>query len=211
MAKYKKEKNGNIHEDYEALLIKEEASLRQHIALENKLKLDYETLTEKINNLEVENNKLKNQIKEQKEKYENKIEEINKEMVNITNMKNDIQKNERKLRKKLDIKEKEIFKLQSKLNSLNNNNNNNDNSTNNTKIIKNINANSSYYASEDLIKDFKKIQNYNTKFLNNHNIELDSKNKMNNNENSNVDIMEKKGRNSTKHSSINSNSIHQII
>ena len=78
LAKYKKGKNANIPEDYEALLIKEEASLRQHIALENKLKIDYEILTEKINCLESENNLLKNKIQEQKEKYENKIKEINK-------------------------------------------------------------------------------------------------------------------------------------
>ena len=39
MSKYKKDKNINKAEDYETLLIKEEASLRQHIALENKLKI----------------------------------------------------------------------------------------------------------------------------------------------------------------------------
>ena len=64
LTKSNKEKNINIPEDYEALLIKEEASLRQHIALENKLKLDYETLTKRINSLETENNILKKQIKE---------------------------------------------------------------------------------------------------------------------------------------------------
>ena len=112
LSKYKKGKNVNIPEDYEALLVKEEASLRQHIALENKLKLDYETLTERINSLETENDILKKQINEQKDKYEKKIEEINKEILKLNNMKNDIQKNERKLRKKLDLKEKEIFKLQ---------------------------------------------------------------------------------------------------
>ena len=83
LKKHKKVKNTNIPEDYEALLIKEEASLRQHIALENKLKLDYEILTEKINTLDTENNILKNKIQEQKERYENKIQELNKEIINI--------------------------------------------------------------------------------------------------------------------------------
>ena len=64
--------------------------------MENKLKLDFETLNEKLNNLETENKSLKKEIKEQKEKYEKKIDEKNKENINITNMKNDIQKNERK-------------------------------------------------------------------------------------------------------------------
>ena len=208
LAKYKKGSNANIPEDYEALLVKEEASLRQHIALENKLKLDYETLNEKINNLEAENNKLKIQIKEQKEAYENKIKEINKEMINITNMKNDIQKNERKLRKKLDIKEKEIFKLQSKLKSISYSNNNNVDFTNDTKIIKNINSNSSFYAKDDLLKELKNNTKYTNK--NNNAIENDSKNKVENIENSNIDIMDKKGRVFNKHSTINSNSVHRV-
>ena len=198
LSKYKKGKNVNTPEDFEGLLRKEEASLRQHIALENKLKLDYETLNEKINSLEAENNILKKQINEQKENYEKKIEEINKENINLTNMKNDIQKNERKLRKKLDIKEKEIFQLQSKLNSINSNannngeysnnssihNNNNNNNNNTVKIVKNITSNTPFYSK-------KNVDNIN---------------------NINYDLMSKKGRNNNKFSTINanSNSMHRL-
>ena len=183
----------NTPEDFEGLLRKEEASLRQHIALENKLKLDYETLHEKINSLEAENNILKKQINEQKENYEKKIEEINKENINLTNMKNDIQKNERKLRKKLDIKEKEIFQLQSKLNSINSNVNNNGeysnnssnhNNNNTVKIVKNVTSNTPYYSK-------KNVDNLN---------------------NINYELMSKKGRNNNKFSTINanSNSMHRL-
>ena len=211
LSKYKKGKNANVPEDYEALLVKEEASLRQHIALENKLKLDYETLTERINNLETENNILKKQIKEQKDKYEKKIEEINKEIINLNNMKNDIQKNERKLRKKLDIKEKEIFKLQSKLNSINNNNNNGEYS-NSIKNVKNINSNSSFFGKDDTLKEYKKIPN-NENISNNINPnEDDSKNKMKNEEIINNEMIPKKGRNlnNNKFATINSNSMHHL-
>ena len=213
LSKYKKGKNVNIPEDYEALLIKEEASLRQHIALENKLKLDYETLTERINNLETENNILKKQIKEQKDKYEKKIEEINKEIINLNNMKNDIQKNERKLRKKLDIKEKEIFKLQSKLNSINfNNNKNNSEYSNSVKIVKKINSNSSFCGKDDALKEYKKISNNENKSNNINLNDTNSKNKINNEEIANNEIMPKKGRNinNNKFSTINSNSIHRL-
>lgn len=53
-SKKEKDNNENISEDYESLLIKEEAAIRQHIALENKLKLEYEIMSEKINSLEME-------------------------------------------------------------------------------------------------------------------------------------------------------------
>ena len=51
LTKHKKGRNVNFPEDYEALLVNEKASLRQHMTLENKLKLDYETPTERINSL----------------------------------------------------------------------------------------------------------------------------------------------------------------
>ena len=156
-------KNEDISEDYESLLIKEEAAIRQHIALENKLKLEYEIMSEKINSLEMENELLKIKVKKLIKTYENKIEEINKEITNLTNMKNDIQKNERKLRKKLDLKEKEIFQLQLKLNSINNiniiNNGIYSKSTNMNEINSNNKLNSSFYGKDDCLKDYKKIQN----------------------------------------------------
>ena len=185
-------KNENISEDYESLLIKEEAAIRQHIALENKLKLEYEIMTEKINSLEMENELLKEKIKKQMRTYENRIEEISKEITNLTNIKNDIQKSERKLRKKLDLKEKEIFQLQLKLNSINNINNINNGiyskSSNMNKVNSNINLNSSFYGRDDCLKDFKKIQNNKMKSNNN---SIDKINITN----SNNEIISNKGRN----------------
>ena len=206
-SKNEKDKNENISEDYESLLIKEEAAIRQHIALENKLKLEYEIMSEKINSLEMENELLKVKIKKQIKAYENKIEEINKEIANLTNMKNDIQKNERKLRKKLDLKEKEIFQLQLKLNSINNNINNINNviysqSSNMNKVNSNSNLNSSFYGRDDCLKDYKKIQNNEIKSNNN------SIDKININ-NSNNEIISNKGRNKN-FSSIDSNSGNHI-
>ena len=171
--------------------------------MENKLKLDFETLHEKLNNLETENKLLKKEIKEQKEKYEKKIDEINKENINLTNMKNDIQKNERKLRKKLDIKEKEIFKLQSKLNSINNSNSNNGENNNNVKIAKNVTNSTSFYS-----KDDKKTKNNENQNQN----ESETKNKI---DNINNELIGKKGRNDlnkfeTINANLNSNSIHKL-
>ena len=217
IAKNKKDKNENMAEDYESLLVKEEASIRQHIALENKLKLEYEILNERINSLETENNILKIKIKKQKETYENKIEEINKQITDLNNMKNDIQKNERKLRKKLDLKEKEIFQLQSKLNSLNNYNNINyinngaHSNSGNINILKkinklntNINSNLSFYERGDCSKEIKIIQN--NDIISNNNISID---KINNIENINNEIIMNIGRN--KHfSSLSSNSVHHL-
>ena len=190
--KKENKKNEDISEDYESLLIKEEAAIRQHIALENKLKLEYEIMSEKINSLEMENELLKIKVKKLMKTYENKIEEINKEITNLTNMKNDIQKNERKLRKKLDLKEKEIFQLQLKLNSINNINNINNGiyskSSNMNKINSNNNLNSSFYGKDDCLKDYKKIQNNEIKSNNN------SIDKLNIN-NSNNEIISNKGKN----------------
>jgi hypothetical protein len=203
LAKYKKEKNANISEDYESLLIKEEASLRQHIALENKFKLDYEILNEKINSLETENNLLKNRNKEQMIFYESKIEELNKQIIDITNLKSDIQNNERKLRKKLDLKEKEIFQLQTKLNSLNYNNGAN---SNNVKIMKHINYNSSFCGKDNTFKEYKKIKKK-EKFSNN-NISIVK----NNRESENNEKTTKRGRNKNVTSlNSNSSSVHHNI
>ena len=203
-SKKEKDNNENISEDYESLLIKEEAAIRQHIALENKLKLEYEIMSEKINSLEMENELLKEKIKKQIKAYENKIEEINKEITNLNNIKNNIQKNERKLRKKLDLKEKEIFQLQLKLNSINNNINNviYYKSSNMNKVNLNSNLNSSFYGRDDCLKDYKKIQNNEIKSNNN------SIDKININ-NSNNEIISNKGRNKN-FSSIDSTSGNHI-
>ena len=59
--KYNKEKedknlnNENTAEDYETLLRKEEAEIRQHISVEHQFKLHFDNFSEKINDLENDN------------------------------------------------------------------------------------------------------------------------------------------------------------
>ena len=50
-----KEQNINAAEDYETLLRKEEAEIRQHISLEHQFKLLYENFSEKIKEAEKDN------------------------------------------------------------------------------------------------------------------------------------------------------------
>ena len=51
---YKSNKNENAAEEYEILLQKEEAAIRQHISYEHELKIEYEKLLEKIEVMELE-------------------------------------------------------------------------------------------------------------------------------------------------------------
>ena len=53
--KGKKKVNENIAEDYETLLRKEEAEIRQHISIEHQFKIHFENLAEKISELEEDN------------------------------------------------------------------------------------------------------------------------------------------------------------
>ena len=55
-------KNENAASDYETLLQKEEAAIRQHISYEHQIKLEYEKLLEKIEILDLENKLLQYQI-----------------------------------------------------------------------------------------------------------------------------------------------------
>ena len=59
---YKSNKNENAASDYETLLQKEEAAIRQHISYEHELKIEYEKLLEKIEVLELENKLLLYQV-----------------------------------------------------------------------------------------------------------------------------------------------------
>ena len=59
---YKSNKNQNAAADYETLLQKEEASIRQHISYEHQIKIEYEKVLEKIEVLELENKLLVYQI-----------------------------------------------------------------------------------------------------------------------------------------------------
>ena len=59
---YKSNKNENAASDYEELLQKEEATIRQHISYEHQIKLEYEKLLEKIEAMEIEKKLLLYQI-----------------------------------------------------------------------------------------------------------------------------------------------------
>ena len=59
---YKSNKNENAASDYEELLQKEEATIRQHISYEHQIKLEYEKLLEKIESMELEKKLLLYQI-----------------------------------------------------------------------------------------------------------------------------------------------------
>ena len=54
MDELKSNKNENAAEEYEILLQKEEAAIRQHISYEHELKIEYEKLLEKIEVMELE-------------------------------------------------------------------------------------------------------------------------------------------------------------
>ena len=53
--KSKKNENENAATDYETLLQKEEASIRQHISYEHQIKIEYEKLMDKYEMVELEN------------------------------------------------------------------------------------------------------------------------------------------------------------
>ena len=59
---YKSNKNENAASDYETLLQKEEAAIRQHISYEHQIKIEYEKLLEKLEVMELENKLLLYQI-----------------------------------------------------------------------------------------------------------------------------------------------------
>ena len=96
MEKYKKTKNENICEDFESLLIKEESSIRKYIALNNKLKLENESLKEKIRKFEENNNNFEKKIDKIKEEYENNIKQLKKDIDNLNIIRNELEKNEKK-------------------------------------------------------------------------------------------------------------------
>ena len=62
MEEFRTNKNDNAAEDYETLLQKEEAAIRQHISYEHEIKIEYEKLLEKIEIMELENKILLYQI-----------------------------------------------------------------------------------------------------------------------------------------------------
>ena len=133
--KYKEEKekkiiNENAAEDYETLLRKEEAEIRQHISIEHQFKLHFENLAEKISELEDDNYILAKKIvsrkyifnldilqEKQKRKYENQFRELKNQLSFLKEQKNSYKITEKNLKKKLNLKEKEVNELKSILNT----------------------------------------------------------------------------------------------
>ena len=59
---YKSNINDNMATDYETLLQKQEAALRQHISYEHQMKIEYEKTVERLELAELENKLLQYQI-----------------------------------------------------------------------------------------------------------------------------------------------------
>ncbi len=115
--KHKKTKNANIPEDFESLLIKEEATIRKHISLVNKLRLENATLKEDIKTLKKDKKDFDDKINKIKEEYENKIKEMNNKIEKLNIIKNEIEKSEKKYKKKFELNQDEINNLKIKLNN----------------------------------------------------------------------------------------------
>ena len=115
--KHKKTKNANIPEDFESLLIKEEATIRKHISLVNKLRLENATLKEDIKTLKKDKKDFDDKINKIKEEYENKIKEMNNKIEKSNIIKNEIEKSEKKYKKKFELNQDEINNLKIKLNN----------------------------------------------------------------------------------------------
>ena len=119
----------NAAEDYETLLRKEEAEIRQHICVEHQFKLHSENLEQKIMELEDDNYILVKKVvsniniikiilqEKQKKKYENQIKDLKNELGFLKTQKNNQKIQEKNLKQKLSIKEKEINELKTILNT----------------------------------------------------------------------------------------------
>ena len=118
MEKHKKTKNANIPEDYESLLIKEEATIRKHISIVNKLRLENQTLKEDIKTLKKDKKDFDDKINKIKKEYENKIKEMNNKIEKLLILKDEIEKSEKKYKKKFEFNQDEIHNLKIKLNNL---------------------------------------------------------------------------------------------
>ena len=173
MDEYKSKKDDNAAEDYEILLQKEEAAIRQHISYEHEMKIEYEKLLEKIEIMELENKLLVFQIvsiiyiiyfiyiilqEKNKGEYDEKIESLKKE---LNDTKINIKKVENKYKEQLNAKDKEIVKLQTKIKVLNNTlTHKNDNFNNSTLKSK---ANSTIYTKSN--DDFENSNKYKSEEL----------------------------------------------
>ena len=107
----------NAAEDYETLLRKEEAEIRQHISIEHQFKLHLDNFMDKISELEKDNYYLAKKIEKQKKKYDKQIKDMENQLSFIKEQKNNYKISEKNLRKKLNLKEKEINDLKTILNT----------------------------------------------------------------------------------------------
>ena len=162
---YKSKKNDNAATDYETLLQKLEAAIRQHISYEHQIKLEYEKLLEKIEVIDLENKlllyqnvskiKYNNNIfyKQEKDKkqYEEKVKKLQNQLNTYKKEKSEFSQKENSYKNQLNLKQKEISKLQAQLKILNENtttNHRNENSNNNSNLSMLVKSkgNSSFYT-----------------------------------------------------------------
>ena len=104
-----KEKKKNSQEDYETLLIKLEGEVRSHISIENMLKIESENMQYEIDDLEKENEALKEIInknnskdnKEEIDKLNNEIENMKQILVSYEEQNLKLSNNEKKLKNQI--------------------------------------------------------------------------------------------------------------
>ena len=162
--KYIEEQNDNKNsaENYETLLRKEEASIRQHISVEHQLKLQYENLSEKFDIIELEKKELIKKIDKLKLDYEQKLEVLNKNLKHCIKQKKSFIVIERNLRKKLEQKDNEIIHLQNKIKLENNYNNSACSVMSKTNSIFNLNQdNKKENKDKNINNKNKEIKEYN--------------------------------------------------
>ena len=120
---YKKSlhQDNNAATEYEVLLQKLEASIRQHISYEHQFKIEYEKLLNKAEEIDLENKVLADHFEKQDDKlkkiinqnneYKSKIKKLEKENEALKNK-------EKNLKEQIDLKEKELIQSQIKLKEL---------------------------------------------------------------------------------------------
>ena len=147
--------DNNSATEYETLLQKLESSLRQHIAYEHQIKIEYEKLLIKVE-----------EIDEKKKSLENKIKLLERENKKLKN-------NEINLKEQIESKEKELIQSQIKLKELKsiksaNNFYNTNNNVNNYRTKSYISkSNSSINIYKDNLSEKKENMNYGINMNNN--------------------------------------------
>ena len=123
--------NEKYAEDYETLLRREEAEIRQHISIEHQFRIQFDNLLEKIDELEDDNYFMSQRIvrkysyyfiylilqEKQRKKYEYEFKELKSQLHYINEQKEYYKNNEKNLKNKINSKEKEVNELKSILNT----------------------------------------------------------------------------------------------